>query len=229
MIDIQNLVFRYSGAEFELNIKDLSVSNGEQVAVIGPSGSGKSTLLHLIAGLLKPASGKIDVLGNPLNEIRNGTARRFRARELGFIYQDFGLLEYLTARANILYPYSVSSALRRSPETDGRLDELAETAGISGLLDRHPNALSQGEKQRVAICRALLHRPKLILADEATGNLDPENKATILDLIQQIASKTGATVLAVTHDHELLPRFQRVIDFRDLSVVQRNEAKGTTG
>lgn len=216
MISIHDLVFRYAGTGFELRIKELSIAQGEQVAIIGPSGSGKSTLLHLIAGLLSPESGTVEVFGHSLKNMPEGGGRRVRAQELGFIYQDFGLLDYLTARANILYPYSVSSAMKRTPETDSRLEELAKTAGLSGLLHRHPKALSQGEKQRVAICRALLHRPKLILADEATGNLDPENKAVILDLIQNIAAETGATFLAVTHDHELLPRFKRVIDFREL-------------
>jgi putative ABC transport system ATP-binding protein len=217
MISIQDLVFRYSGTGFELRIKDFSVSAGEQVAVIGPSGSGKSTFLHLIAGLLRPEVGSIDVCDTRLKGMTESAARRFRAKELGFIYQDFGLLEYLTAKANILYPYRVSSALKLTPETEARLDEITRRVGISELLHRHPKALSQGEKQRVAICRALLHRPKLILADEATGNLDPKNKAIILDLIQDIASETGASVMVVTHDHEALPRFERVIDFRDLS------------
>lgn len=216
MIFLNEVMFRYAGAGFELRIKELSIAQGEQAAIIGPSGSGKSTLLHLIAGLLSPESGTIEVFGKSLINMSEGAVRKFRAQELGFIYQDFGLLEYLTAEANILYPYSVSSILKRTPETGSCLQELAKTAGLSDLLDRHPKALSQGEKQRVAICRALLHRPRLILADEATGNLDPDNKTIILDLIQKIAAETGATVLAVTHDHELLPRFKRVIDFREL-------------
>ncbi|QDG77614.1 ABC transporter ATP-binding protein [Labrenzia sp. PHM005] len=216
MISIQDLTFTYAGGGFGLRIKELSISQGEQVAVIGPSGSGKSTLLHLIAGLLFTASGSVDVFGKSLKNTPERVVRRLRAQQLGFIFQDFGLLEYLTARANILYPYAVCSVLKRTPDTDAYLNELAKTAGIADLLHRHPKALSQGEKQRVAICRALLHRPKLILADEATGNLDPDNKTIILDLIQEIAAETGATVLAVTHDHELLPRFKRVIDFRDL-------------
>ncbi|WP_420338438.1 ABC transporter ATP-binding protein [Roseibium sp.] len=229
MIFIDDLIFRYSGAGFELRIQELSIAQGEQAAIIGPSGSGKSTLLHLIAGLLSPESGTIEVFGKSLKNMQEGALRRFRAQELGFIYQDFGLLEYLTAQANILYPYSVSSALKQTPDTDSRLQELAKTAGLSDLLNRHPKALSQGEKQRVAICRALLHRPRLILADEATGNLDPDNKTIILDLIQKIAEETGATVLAVTHDQHLLPRFKRVIDFRELRAGTETQGAEASG
>ncbi|MEM9852796.1 MAG: ATP-binding cassette domain-containing protein, partial [Pseudomonadota bacterium] len=127
--------------------------------------------------------------------------------------QDFALLDYLSARQNIYYPYRISPALTLDADARARAQALATASGIGDKLDRHPAALSQGEQQRVAICRALVTRPKLILSDEATGNLDPASKARILDLLFQQAAQAGAAVLAVTHDHELLPRFERVIDF----------------
>ncbi len=215
MIAIRSLHFRYPQDGFQLAIDDLAIEAGETVGIIGPSGAGKSTFLNLIAGLLKPATGTISVDGQQINALSDAAARRYRASRLGFVFQDFGLLDYLSAHGNILYPYRVSSALELTAEIRERFSDLTEKAGISGLLKRRPAALSQGEKQRVAICRALLHKPKLILADEATGNLDPDNKTIVLDLIQKVAAESGATLVAVTHDHDLLPRFQRVIDFRD--------------
>lgn len=124
-------------------------------------------------------------------------------------------MDYLSARQNILYPYRITPALTLNAEVHERAKALADACGIGDKLDRHPTALSQGEQQRVAICRALVTQPKLILSDEATGNLDPESKVRILELLFDQASKAGAAVLAVTHDHELLPRFERVIDFAE--------------
>jgi putative ABC transport system ATP-binding protein len=139
--------------------------------------------------------------------------RDFRSTRIGFIFQDFELLDYLSVQDNILHPYRISSALKLNRSVHQRAAELAEAMGIGDLLKRRSGELSQGEKLRAAICRALLHRPELILADEATGNLDPENKSRILDLLFHNVQLSNATLLAVTHDHELLPRFARVIDF----------------
>ena len=139
--------------------------------------------------------------------------RRFRASQIGFVFQDFALLDYLSARQNIYYPYRITPALVLDDAARARAERLASACGIGDKLDRHPAALSQGEQQRVAICRALVTQPKLILSDEATGNLDPDSKSRILDLLFQQAAEAGAAVLAVTHDHELLPRFERVLDF----------------
>ncbi|MEL7216568.1 MAG: ATP-binding cassette domain-containing protein, partial [Pseudomonadota bacterium] len=135
------------------------------------------------------------------------------ASTIGFVFQDFALLDYLSARQNILYPFRITPALTLDDTARARAETLAVACGIGDKLDRHPGALSQGEQQRVAICRALVTQPKLILSDEATGNLDPDSKTRILDLLFEQAADAGAPVLAVTHDHELLPRFERVIDF----------------
>ena len=123
------------------------------------------------------------------------------------------MLDYLSARQNILYPYRITPALKLDSNAHARAEALANACGIGDKLDRHPNALSQGEQQRIAICRALVTQPKLILSDEATGNLDPDSKARILELLFEQAAAASASLLAVTHDHELLPRFDRVIDF----------------
>ena len=150
-----------------------------------------------------------------------GDARRrdFRIRTIGFVFQDFELLDYLNVLDNILHPYRITGALRLDAVVRERAEALAERMGIGDKLKRRANDLSQGEKQRVAICRALLPGPRLLLADEATGNLDPRNKARILDLPFDSVEAHGATLLAVTHDHELLPRFDRVVDFADFQTA----------
>ena len=210
---VEGLTFNYGAGGFRLRVPTFSLRDGERLALVGPSGSGKTTLLNLIAGILTPETGRIDIAGTDVTALSDAERRRFRASQIGFVFQDFALLDYLTAEQNILYPYRITPALTLDAEVRDRAEALAGSCGIGDKLDRHPTALSHGEQQRVAICRALLTRPKLILSDEATGNLDPASKTRILDLLFEKASEVGAAVLAVTHDHELLPRFERVIDF----------------
>jgi putative ABC transport system ATP-binding protein len=216
MIAARDLHFAYPRGGFTLEVPALEVEAGARVAVIGPSGSGKTTLLNLIAGITPADSGQLQVAGTALEGLADSARRAFRARHIGFVFQNFALVDYLDARENILYPYRVGLGLRLDRAARDRAQALAEACGMADKLDRHPGALSQGEQQRIAICRALVAQPGLILADEATGNLDPENKGVILDLLFARAAEAGATVLAVTHDHDLLPRFDRVIDFASL-------------
>lgn len=215
MIDIRGLDFRYPKGEFRLRVEEFAVGEGEKVAVIGPSGSGKTTLLNLVAGIYTPDKGSVRVGDVEVGALGDSGRRDFRVTTVGFVFQDFELLDYLTVRDNILHPYRISGALRLDGGVRGRAEELAGSMGIARYLSRRPGDLSQGERQRVAICRALLPRPKIILADEATGNLDPRNKTHILDLLFEAVEGHGATLLAVTHDHELLPRFDRTVDFAD--------------
>ena len=215
MISIESLQFAYPEDGFSLQIPAFSVPVGQKLAVIGPSGSGKTTLLNLIAGISRPGSGRIRIAGTPVHELTDAGCRDFRITHIGFVFQDFELLDYLSVLDNILHPYRITRALQLTPEVRRRARELAGQMGIGDKLERHAGDLSQGEKQRAAICRALLPQPKLILADEATGNLDPDNKLRILDLLFNAVDQQGATLLAVTHDHELLPRFDRVVDFHD--------------
>ncbi len=217
MIRIEQLKFAYPGGEFVLSVPELRVGAGETVAIVGPSGSGKSTLLNLIAGVLRPGAGRIEVGETEVSALSDRHGRAFRARTIGFVFQDFGLLDYISARDNILHPYRICAPLRLTTEVRTRVEPLAARLGVSQYLHRRPEALSQGERQRVAICRALLPGPRVILADEATGNLDPANKTAILDLLFEAVETDGTTLVAVTHDHELLPRFDRVVDFRDFT------------
>ena len=215
MIRLNNINFRYKSGDFNLSIPDLRVEAGEKVGFVGPSGSGKTTLLNLVAGILTPEKGSVSIDGMEISCQNDITRRDFRITNIGFIFQDFGLLDYLDVKDNILHPYRITKALRLNDDVRGRADILAGQMGIGNKLNRHPPDLSHGERQRVAICRALLPGPKLILADEATGNLDPKNKVHILELLFESVDKYDATLLAVTHDQELLPYFDKVVNFND--------------
>ena len=214
MISISNLDFNYPRGEFRLRMEEFAIAEREKVAVIGPSGTGKTTLLHLIGGILPCTTGEVRVAGHDLTLLSDRQRRHFRISTIGFIFQDFALLDYLDAFDNILHPCRISRSLVLDGPVRERARELAAELGIGDKLGQYPLTLSHGEQQRVAICRALLTRPKLILADEATGNLDPDNKSRILEQLFTSVENHDATLLAVTHDHELLPHFDRVIDFR---------------
>jgi ABC-type lipoprotein export system ATPase subunit len=215
VISVEQLEFRYAEGEFFLRIPELSIGQGATVAFIGPSGSGKTTLLNLIAGIALPRSGRIVTKDVELTSLDDGARRNFRVRNIGLVFQEFELLEYLTVLDNILLPYRINPSMRLDSAVRDRARQLAESVDISDKLARYATKLSQGEKQRVAVCRALLPEPTLLLADEPTGNLDPNNKGRVLDILFDYAKRTGATLVTVTHDHELVSRFERVVDFRE--------------
>ena len=227
-IQITNLEFQYDGGEFRLRLPDLVVNVGQKVAIIGASGLGKTTLLHLIAGIRTPLSGQIQVGDMSIHQLSDAERRRFRISHIGFIFQDFELLDYLNVLDNILHPYRLNPALTLDGKVKQRAIELTTQLGIVDKLKRSVKALSQGEKQRVAICRALLPQPKLLLADEATGNLDPTNKQRILDILFRYVDQQSATLLAVTHDYELLDRFDRVIDLKTVMALAPSLVNPTT-
>lgn len=219
MIDIRDLVFAYPTGGFRLEIPAFHLAAGERVAVIGPSGSGKTTLLDLVSGIRVPGAGSVSVDGVAVSGLRDAERRAFRLRRIGLVFQDFELLDYLTVLNNILHPYRISDALRLDGAARARARALAEAAAIGDKLGRRPGALSRGERQRTAICRALIAAPGLVLADEATGALDPDTKIRVLELLFERVAAEGATLLAVTHDSDILGRFDRVVDFRDFHAV----------
>jgi putative ABC transport system ATP-binding protein len=223
MISVTDLRFRYPEGEFELDISELEIETGETVAVIGPSGSGKTTLLHLVAGIRLPQAGKVITDQVEVTTLDDGARRDFRIRRIGMVFQEFELLEYLTVLDNILLPYRISRSLTINRKVRDRAASIAEHVGIADKLNRLSTRLSHGEKQRVAVCRALVTDPVLLLADEPTGNLDPNNSQKVLDILLEAAEATGATLVTVTHDHDLLPRFDRSVDVMELISPQTTQ------
>lgn len=214
MITIDSLNFQYERESFQLSIPKLVLERNYKTAIIGPSGSGKTTLLNLISGILTPNKGTILVNDININILSDAQRRSFRIQNIGFIFQNFQLLDYLNVLDNILHPYRITNSLVLTNDTRSRAIDLAQKLQIENKLYTEPRNLSQGEQQRVAICRALLTKPKLLLADEATGNLDPENKTRILDYLFECIDEQNATLVAVTHDHELLSKFDNIVDFK---------------
>ncbi len=208
------------GENFSVAVPHLDLNRGETVALIGPSGCGKTTLLNVIAGIHVPDAGTVRVAGVELHgsgvSATDAERRKFRITDIGLVFQAFELLEHLSVRENILLPYFVNAALKRGDAVEERVDAIARDMGLGELLRRHPSALSQGERQRVAIARALVTEPLLLLADEPTGNLDPDTSTRILDLLFGAVRERNATLLMVTHDHALLERFDRVVDLMSL-------------
>ena len=215
-VRISGLRFRYGEGDFRLDIPELTIESGSTVAFIGPSGCGKTTLLKVLAGIVAPTDGQVWTCGTELGPLSDAERRAFRVSAIGLVFQEFELLEYLTVLDNVLLPYRIHSALSLDESVRERARGLARRVGIADKLDRYPRKLSQGERQRVAVCRSVLPEPAILLADEPTGNLDPSNKNRVLDILFDFIEEHGTTLVAVTHDHELLPRFERVIDFREL-------------
>jgi putative ABC transport system ATP-binding protein len=216
MIQLSSVEFQYGKGDFKIASVDLEIASKVAAALIGPSGCGKTTLLHLIAGILPAQSGQIQVDDTTVNELNDRQRRLFRISRIGFVFQDFALLDYLSLFDNILHPYRINASLSLTREVKDRARALAEQMGIAGKLHRRPAQTSQGEQQRAAICRALITQPSLILADEPTGNLDPSNKSAILDILLDQAQQNQASLIVATHDHDLLPSFDQTIDFQKL-------------
>ena len=211
-IEIKDLTFSYEARGFELNIPQLSIAEGKHVAIVGPSGCGKTTLAYLISGIHVPSGGKVDIGGHSITRMTDGERRDFRISNIGFIFQEFELLEYLRVEENIILPYLVNASLGLDKAVYERARSLAESVGLGGKLHRYPGELSQGEKQRLAICRALITDPCIIMADEPTGNLDDQYTDAILELIRNQARRSDATFVMITHERNLLDRFDDVVD-----------------
>jgi putative ABC transport system ATP-binding protein len=195
---------------------DLNVQRGEFVSIVGPSGSGKSTLFHIIGGLTPPTSGQVRVGEEDLSAMTDAGRTRMRRRIVGFVFQKFNLLPNLTARDNI----SVARYLGGSNgKPDAHFDEILRLLGIAQRLDHKPNALSGGEQQRIAIARAVVNHPAILLADEPTGNLDTENSKAVLEILRDLNERTGQTILMITHNPEAAAYGHRTISMRDGRIV----------
>jgi len=215
MLDIRDLSFRYPSGEGCLVVRNWQVKGGEAVALVGPSGAGKTTLLKLIAGIVEAHQGDIGFDGAKVRELSAEARRAWRLRRLGVVFQDFALLDYLTVAENLMLPQALADGVK-----DGHVERarsLAERLEVARYWDRPSAALSQGERQRVAIARALVHEPALVLADEPTASLDANRKQTAAKLMLDDARSRGAVLIMVTHDPELLPLFDRVVQLEELA------------
>jgi putative ABC transport system ATP-binding protein len=198
---------------------DLCVKAGEFLSIIGPSGSGKSTLFHIIGGLTPPTSGCVRVDGNDLAAMSDADRTRLRRRTVGFVFQKFNLLPNLTARDNIAVARYIAG-MDRKP--DPQFEEILRLLGIASRLDHKPSALSGGEQQRIAIARAIVNHPAILLADEPTGNLDTENSKAVLEILRDLNVRLGQTVLMITHNPEAAAYGHHTVHMRDGRITGRS-------
>ena len=211
---------------------DLEIDQGDFVALVGPSGSGKSTLLNLIGGLDKPTSGEICVQGISLHNAAEKELTSHRRHNVGFIFQTFNLIPTLTALENVALPLMLSGV--GLGERSERARQLLSRVGLEHRLDHRPTEMSGGEQQRAAIARALVNNPKLVLADEPTGNLDSSTGAEVMRLLRELNAERGVTLIIVTHDPEVASYADRVVHLRDGQITDVEEgedsrAKAITG
>jgi len=211
-------VFRQGKAQVEaLAGVDLAIAPGEYVAVVGPSGSGKSTLLNVVGGLERPTAGDVLIDGSALARMSDRDLTVFRRRHVGIVFQFFNLLPTLSALENVALPLVLDGVVGQ--EATERAAEALVGVGLEGRARHRPDELSGGEMQRVAIARALVVSPKVILADEPTGNLDSRTRDQVLDLVGRLHEERGATVVVVTHDETAAGRADRVVTMQDGAVV----------
>jgi len=222
MILFQNVIKRY-GERMVLKDVDLQIGSGEFVTLIGPSGAGKSTLIHALIGAVKIERGSISVDGRDITRFNREQLQTYR-RGVGMVFQDFKLLPKKTVAENIAFAMEVCGEEEMAMKI--RVKEVLELIGLTKQAGQFPDQLSGGEKQKVAIGRALVHRPKLLIADEPTGNLDPESTIEVLHLLQKINGK-GATVLLATHNKSLVDNIRkRVVTLKDGKIVSDKEESG---
>ena len=215
MIQFTDVTKSYTEGNTALNGVNLQIEDGEFVFLVGPSGSGKSTIMKIITGELKPTSGQVHVNGFNLEHIRKRDIPHMR-RTLGVVFQDFRLINKMTVYDNVAYAMRVIGA--REAEIRERVPYVLELVGLTGKERRHPNEMSGGEQQRLAIARALVNNPSTIIADEPTGNLDPARSYELMELLQGI-NDLGTTMLVVTHEQELVRHFDKRVIAIDEGLV----------
>ncbi|MGL4655869.1 MAG: ABC transporter ATP-binding protein [Sarcina sp.] len=202
---------------------DLTVYEGEFISIMGPSGAGKSTLLNLISNLDTPSKGSVYINGKKLRALNESDAAKVIAENIGFVFQNFNLMELLTCRENIGMPLAIAG--KPIPEMNKRIEEVAKKLGITELLDKYPIQCSGGQQQRVAIARALIANPKIIVADEPTGNLDSETAASVMTIFKELNEKDNITILMVTHDSLIASYSTKVLRIKDGKIDDTLERK----
>jgi len=215
ILQIRDLHFQYPASDFKIEISDIKITQGSKIAISGKSGSGKTTLIHLISGILKPQSGKILFYDESITDMNDKEIRKHRILNIGFIFQEFELLEYLNVMDNLILPYKINKSLVLDAEIKDKAKEIANRIGIGNKLDQHPKQLSGGERQRLAIARALITSPPLIIADEPTGNLDEKTSNIVMDEITDQVSYTNSTLIMISHNNELISSFDEIIDIQE--------------
>ena len=223
-LDVRNLTQTYVSGERSLTVLNdvtFSVPPGQSCAVVGPSGSGKTTLLGLCAGLDRSSSGSVTLHNVPLDDLSEDDRASIRNQWVGFVFQDFQLIPTLTALENVSVPLELRN--QRAPQKEAKT--LLERVGLADRLDHYPAQLSGGEQQRVAIARAFINRPRILFADEPTGNLDVDTASAVVDLLFDLNHDSGATLMLVTHDPDLAARTDRIIRLRGGKVASDEPVK----
>ena len=222
VLKTEELTKIYGAGDSEVRALDgvnLSVEQGEFVAVVGTSGSGKSTLLHMLGGLDRPTSGKVFVEGKDIFGVKDEALTIFRRRKIGFVFQSFNLVPILNVYENVVFPIQLDGN-----SVDGEfVDEVLETLGILGMKERLPSQLSGGQQQRVAIARALAAKPAIVLADEPTGNLDSKTSQDVLSLFKVIGRKFGQTIVMITHNEAIAQMADRIVRIEDGRIIKGGE------
>jgi putative ABC transport system ATP-binding protein len=220
VINIKNLTKIYNDSEFQvhaLNGIDLSFEEGEFAAVVGPSGSGKTTLLNIIGGLDKPTGGEVIIDHTNIGELKSSRLIDFRLRNIGFVFQAYNLIPVLTARENVEFIMHLQG--KPKAEREKRVKDLLAAVGLSDRIESRPAKLSGGQQQRVAVARALASKPKFILADEPTANLDSKSTENLLDIMEKLNREEKTTFIFSTHDARVVKKARRVITIEDGRVV----------
>ena len=225
MIKLSNVNKTYRTGDEEvvaLNNINLDIADGEFVAIVGPSGSGKSTLLHLIGGLDKSTDGDILVDGKNLRKLKDKQLSRYRNKEIGFVFQEFHLQQHLTLLENVEIPLMFGEKKLSQKTMEKKAKGLLEMVDVSERMNHRPSEVSGGQKQRAAIARAIINKPRFLLADEPTGNLDSITGKSILNLLKQLHQKEKMTLLVVTHDKEIDKYAERVVEIKDGRLIETN-------
>jgi putative ABC transport system ATP-binding protein len=220
VIDIRNLEKIYDESEIEVHAIrgiDLSFEEGEFAAVVGPSGSGKTTLLNMIGGLDRPSSGEIHINGTDIGKLKSSKRIDFRLHNIGFVFQAYNLIPVLTAKENIEFIMQLQG--RPKAEREKRTRELLEAVGLIDRMNSRPSKLSGGQQQRVAVARALASKPKFILADEPTANLDSVSAGNLLDIMEKLNKEENITFIFSTHDPRVVKKARRVVTLEDGKVI----------
>jgi len=227
VIEIQNLNKTYSESEVEVkavNGVTLDFEEGEFAAIVGPSGSGKTTLLNMIGGLDNPTSGEVMVGGSQMSDLKGSELTDFRMRNIGFVFQAYNLIPVLTAKENTEFVMRLQG--KTSKECDTRTEELLNAVGLGERMNARPNKLSGGQQQRVAVARALASKPKFVLADEPTANLDSKSTETLLDIMEKLNKEENITFIFSTHDARVVKKARRVITLEDGKILSDERKNG---